>query len=183
MKRTSVPFEKIVADLDTPSVLVKSTLSMLASSVRHGLTATAQTAHVVVAFLRRMKRAEKSLAMMLQKSLSMMRATAMTLAPVVCAIIVVLFQIITKTIKETQQQFASSGFDMFQLAMTPEVLQLIVGLYALALNYVLLRYVNRLQNGPDDIAFRADLAKALPITMVLFTFTLIASRIMLAGMA
>ncbi|MEM7814808.1 MAG: hypothetical protein QXF55_00485 [Candidatus Aenigmatarchaeota archaeon] len=184
MRKTSQPFGKVVAELDTQSMLVKSALGMLAASIRHGLSATAQTAHVIAAHLKKMARAERSLRMLLQKSLSMMKATAATLAPVVCAIIVVLFQLMTKTVQQTQQQIGQSSdvLSLLQAAMSPELLQLIAGLYMLGLNFVLLRFVSRIQNGPDSISFRMALAASMIVTMTVFTMTLIAARLGLAGL-
>jgi len=182
MHASGQPFELVVAELDTASTLVKSTLKLLATSVCHGMSATAQTTAVIAAYLKKMASTERLLRVLLQKSLSMMRATAITLAPVVCAIIIVLYHMIAKTVQQTQQQLGHGELgDFLQVTISPELLQLVVGLYMLGLNFVLLRFVSHIQHGPDSVPFRMALASAMPIAMGVFTVALIAARLGLAS--
>jgi len=182
MRRKNTTLEQAIKEEEIESSLIKFVFKMLVSSIKEGRKAGAQTASVMYSYLTRIKKIERNLVSMLGKSLSMMKATVLFFAPIVCAIIVVLFQLITSTISKAGEKFMTGyGFQGLFVApvINPTTLQLIVGVYALALNYVLLRYISRIQFGADDVAFKFELARAMPVTLTIFTATLIASRLML----
>ncbi|MEM7820779.1 MAG: hypothetical protein QW751_01080 [Candidatus Aenigmatarchaeota archaeon] len=185
MRRLSLPLETAIEQADVQSNLIMSILRLLTVSLKKGVAAAAQTATLAFNYINKIRKVERGLIMMLNKNLSMMRATAMFFAPVVCAMIVVMFQLITATVANTQHRFTETGYSGFAAGMlgtpsvSPEVLQLIVGLYALGLTAVLVRFVSRIALGPDRIGLRMDLAKALPATMIMFTITLLIARTLL----
>ncbi|MFQ5647929.1 MAG: type II secretion system F family protein, partial [Candidatus Aenigmatarchaeota archaeon] len=182
MRRKSATLEQAIREEKVESNLVNFVFRMLAGSLKEGRKAAAQTASVMYIYLTRIKKVERNMTAMLGKSLSMMKATVLFFAPIVCGIIIVLFQLITTTISKAGEKFSADyGFQgLFTApAINPVAMQLVVGVYALALNYVLLRYVSRIQFGADDVAFQSELSKAMPITLVIFTATLIASKLTL----
>jgi len=185
VRRKSMPLEKAFAEEKIGSVLVKSSINLLISSLKKGSKTAAQTASVVVEYTSKIKKVERDLVGMLQKNLSMMRATAIFFAPIVCAIIIVLFQMITSTISATSQKFGTIGYSSFgstmlsQPAISPETLMLIVGFYAIMLNFVLTRYISRIQWGPDDVNLKLELSKSMPLMLIVFTATLIISQTVL----
>jgi hypothetical protein len=182
MKRKNVTLEVALKEEKTESGLIKFVFKMLINSLKGGRKAASQTASVIYEYVTKIQTIEKEMTTLLSKPLSMMKATVMFFAPLVCGIIVVLFQMITKTIEKTGKE-SLGGYGMEGLFMAPMInpttLQLIVGLYTIALNYVLLRYVSRIQSGSDNIAFKADMARAIPITLIIFTATLLTASMVL----
>jgi hypothetical protein len=182
MQRKSITLELAVKEEAPDSGLIRFVFKTLLESGKEGRKAAAQSAHVMYEYLTKINEIEKSLVTMLNKSLSMMKATVMFFAPIVCGIIVVLFEMINTTILTADLEF-SAGYGLQGIftppAISPTVLQLVVGIYAIALNYVLIRYVSKIQYGSDDVAFKYDLAKAIPVTLIVFTATLIGARMML----
>ena len=64
-------------------------------------------------------------------------------------------------------------------SLSVEMLQLIAGTYMILLAILLIRYVCYLEQGKDNVIFKMEIAKNLPIALFIFTLTLIFSRIML----
>jgi hypothetical protein len=62
-----------------------------------------------------------------------------------------------------------------------EVLQLIVGVYMVGLAVILTRYISIVESGPDDVELKLNIAKILPVCLVIFTAVLIGSRKLLGG--
>ena len=182
MKRRSMSLSEAMEAENPESKLMVFVFKLITDSLKEGRKAAATTAEVVHQYLMRMKGIEKELNTMLNKPLSMMKATILFFAPMVCGIIVVLFEMITRTIAKTQGEFVTGfGVNSFFLmpVMNSAALSLVVGVYSLALNYVLLRYITRVQSGMDTSAFRYELARSLPVTLIVFTATLIISRFLL----
>ncbi len=181
MRTRNLTFEEAVKKGETDSVIINSVFGLLINAMKKGRAAVMQTADVVYNYLNMIKEIEKSVNEMLSKTLGMIRATITLFAPVICAIIVVLFQMINNTVQNIGQSNTeySLGTLFFFFTIRPEVLQIIIGLYLIALNYVLVRYVSHIQNGFDKIAFRYDLARSIPVTLAIFTAALIFSRMAL----
>ncbi len=185
MKRRSMTLEIAAKEVDSGSLMIRSAFEMIANSIRKGGKAAAQTADMMHQYMTRIRDVERELSILLSKSLSMMKATVLFFAPIVCAIIVVLFQLITNTVASAQQEFGASQYMLMQIftapAISPDVLALIVGIYVIALNYVLIRYVSRIRFGVDSVSFKFEVSKSIPITLVIFTATLLISQAMLVG--
>lgn len=178
MNTRSLTLEGALEQEGSGSTVISSAFKMLTNATAKGRVAIMQTADVVYIYLNRIKKIEANIGMMLAKTLSMMRATIMIFAPVVCAIIVVLFMMIDTTIKNVVAANKDYSFGTIFAApsIAPETLQIIVGIYLIALNYVFIRYISHVQHGFDKASFRYDLAQSIPITLLIFTITLVVSR-------
>lgn len=170
---------------DKKSKLLQSTLYMLTASLRGGIHSAAQTCNVMHNYMRRISKIERALVDMLSRNLSMMRLTAMIFAPLVGAVITVLFALIVKGMSSATERTAILGFGTMSAMTTPNiptpVLQLILGLYVLGLNFVLIRYVTTIEHGSDSVKFGMDLSASLTASLVIFTGTLIALSSLLVG--
>ncbi|MBI1973718.1 hypothetical protein HYS54_02800 [Candidatus Micrarchaeota archaeon] len=173
---------------DVHSKTVKSIFRLFASSIRKGIKTASEVLFVMVSHFGELRKAEEELQQMVGRSISMLRATVMFFAPVVCGIIVTLHGVIQKSIVQSQAQlsnFGDTGLTGFFFgnvsAITPEALQLIVGIYMLVLAVILTRYVSLVDNGPDEVAFKTNLSRVIPTALVVFTGVLLASRTLLGG--
>jgi hypothetical protein len=182
IKRRSISLDKAIEEEDIDSDMVKSSLGMIVISLKDGSEAAAKTATVISSYMNRISNVNKSLNSMLDKNLSMMKTTAMFFAPIVCAVIVVLFQMITVTVTNQEGSFSEIGTGFQAPSIEPPVLQLIVGLYLFGLNYLLIRYVSRIQYGNDNVMLNHSLSRSFPITLIIFTITvLLTQNILLQG--
>lgn len=189
IKRRHITTEAALTGRESPfekkSKLLQSAMFMLTASLRGGIRSAAQTCSVMYAYMHRIGKIEKSLQDMLSRNLSMMRLTAMLFAPLVGAVITVLFALIVKGMSSAAQGTALLGFGTMSAITTPAipipVLQLVLGLYVLGLNFVLVRYVTTIENGSDSVKMGMDLSSSLATSLVIFTATLIAMWSLLVG--
>ncbi|MFQ6010225.1 MAG: hypothetical protein ACE5J7_03850 [Candidatus Aenigmatarchaeota archaeon] len=180
IKRRHITFEKAVMGKEGIAHLSKAmntAFSLLTASMKRGIKSASQTCDVIYKYLSRIRKIEKSMTMMLERNLAMMRMTAILFAPLVCAIIVVLFQLILEGVTGAFERFQIMGYmplaPISAPAIPTPVLQLILGLYALGLNFVLIRYVSMVRWGKDDVALNLEIAKSMGIVLLLFTTALI----------
>ncbi|MFH7859822.1 MAG: hypothetical protein QXR03_02365 [Candidatus Aenigmatarchaeota archaeon] len=188
MKRRYISFEEITQGKESPfykdSKLLSSCLSLIAISMQRGIVSTIQTCTVLIEYITRLKRVERSLISMLQRNLSMMKMTAMIFAPVVSAIVVVLFQLIVNGILtsiNTQNLGAFGEISSIPFigtgpiqkpSFTPEELQLVLGLYMIGINFVLIRYITIIMYGYDKVQIGIELSQSMIIALSIFTLVL-----------
>ncbi|HLC50867.1 MAG TPA: hypothetical protein VJH90_00640 [archaeon] len=173
------PFEK-------SSSLLRSVLSLIASSMKRGVKFTAATCTVLIKYVTRLKRIERNMMNMLQRNLSMMKLTAVLFAPVVAAVVVVLFLLIVKGVistTESSSAFSGAGLGLNTPVQQPDlpapVLQLILGVYMIGLSFVLIRYISILAYGSDSVQLGMEIAKSTAGATILFTLALIVMRVMM----
>ena len=120
----------------------------------------------------------------------MLKATVIIFAPLICGIVVTLHQVIQNSLASAYLELASLGYQqgfMSEFLLMPsstlstEMLQLLVGLYLLALGIVLIRYTAIIESGPDEVEIKLQIAKNLPISLALFTIVLLVSRNLFGG--
>jgi len=186
IRRRHITFEKAVMGEDGIAHISKTmntAFSLIVASMKKGIKNASQTCDVVYRYMFKIKKIERSMTMMLERNLSMMRLTAILFAPIVCAIIIVLFQLILKSVTGAFERFQVMGFMPITPMSTPSiptpVLQLILGLYTLGLNFVLIRYISMVRWGDDPVALNLEVAKSMTISLCLFTAALIALWILL----
>jgi hypothetical protein len=174
---------------DVYSKSVRSLLFLFVSSTRKGVKAASELLLTMTGHLEDIKRTETELRDMLQKNVSMLRATVMVFAPLICGIVVTMHELIQTSLLTAQKELAGVGFETAFLGsfltirtavVSVEWLTLIIGLYLVLLSIVLIRYVTIIENGPDDTEVRLALAKALPVSLTVFTLTLLLSRSLLS---
>ncbi len=188
MKHRSMPIEKVIETEDIESSMVRSVFRVMSSSLKMGSSAAGQSVDVMLKYLEKIRKVNKQLTSLLSKNLSMMKATAIFFAPLVCAVIIVLFQLISHSIATSQGKAIAVGYTGTETGailappeIPPEILQLIVGFYALALNFVLVRYVSRINYGGDSTALNSELATSFVAIVIIFTSALIIGRAVLVG--
>jgi hypothetical protein len=168
---------------------VQSIMRLFVVAAKRGVKAATDMLFTIVDHFSELKKTEKELREMIGKSISMLRSTVVIFAPVVSGVVVTLHSIIQSSMLSAQRELSSLGYQqgLGQFAflqvpsMTPEVLQLIVGLYMVCLSIVLIRYVSIIENGPDEVEMKLQLAKTLPVALAIFTGVLLASRMLLGG--
>ena len=51
----------------------------------------------------------------------------------------------------------------------------------LVLGIILIRYISLIEKGPDEVEMKLNIAKSIPLSLVIFTVVLLLSRKMLGG--
>lgn len=180
IKRRNMSLDKAIEEENIDSDMIKSSLNMIIFSLRNGGLAAAKTTKTISDYMGRIKNVNKSLNNMLDKHLVMMKTTSMFFAPIVCAVIVVLFQMITATISKggtSGPDFTGmSQVNFVKPSIDPPILQLIVGVYLLGLNYILMRYVTRIQYGSDRVMLYYNLSRSFPTSLLVFTLSMLISE-------
>ncbi len=180
--------EKFGAARNIPSRTVETALQLFKASCKKGSVACSQILYSASDYFARLYKVEEELRSLLSKNISMLRATAIVFAPVVTGIVVVMFGLISKSMADAQSQLAALGYEggfssalLLQLpTFSTPVLLLIVGAYMLGLCLVTMRYSCFVENGPDQVEYKLETAKALPLSMAVFTIVVIFASSFLA---
>jgi hypothetical protein len=105
----------------------------------------------------------------------------------ITGLVITLQQLIQDGLKSAKEGLSGLGFEFVNLSFlsTPsfsaEILQLIAGIYMLLLAFLLIRYVSLLEYGKDEIMLKYEIVKNIPLALLIFTVTLILSRIVLGS--
>lgn len=165
----------------------KLIITIFITSLKKGILNSSQTLFTISNHYDQLKKTEEKLKSALKNSLSMMRTTASIFAPMITGLIITLQQLIQDGLKSAKEGLSEVGFQAVDLSFlsTPsfsvELLQLIAGIYMLLLAFLLIRYVSYLEYGKDEIMLKHEIKKNLPIALVVFTATIIISRIFLGA--
>lgn len=114
----------------------------------------------------------------LTSSLSMMNMTAFLFGPVICGLIVAMQGIMNKVLSRASVNLEEFGYNLFLdggKMLSVDILQLLVGIYLVALSYLLIRFVSIIKSSNDKLSLKKDLTQ-LPIAFLIFTASLILSR-------
>ena len=192
IRRRHISFEDVVSGHESPfykgSKLLNASLSIILTSMKKGIVATIHTCTTMIEHISKLKKIERNMINMLQRNLSMMRMTAMIFAPAVTAIVVVLFQLIVTGILATTTQNIGGAFSELtglpffgtgpvqKPSFSPEILQLVLGLYMIGLNFVLIRYITIICYGYDKIQMGLEISKSTAVAMAMFVFVLIVMK-------
>jgi hypothetical protein len=172
------------------SKTVKSIMFLFVNSARKGVKASSEILFTIVDHFHEVRKTEKELNDMMQKSISMLRTTVMVFAPLVCGIVVVMHDRIQSAMMHAQQQMLSMGYDVGMVTalmagktnvIDSSVLQLLVGVFIVILSVILVRYIVLIERGPDDVEFKLQLSRLLPLSAAVFTVTLVLTNIMIGG--
>ncbi|MBN2014925.1 MAG: hypothetical protein JW778_07075 [Candidatus Altiarchaeota archaeon] len=162
------------------SGVVKSVFRVFTTTMKKSVVSASEALLVAANHIRQIRRVEDSLRDKISYTTSMIKATALLINPMICALAVYIANVFRETMENTRSIIGvgGTGFNAGMLTEStanPEMLQLITGLYMIALLIVLMRYVSVLECGDDPIAHRLQIAKGIPIALSAFIGVLLAS--------
>jgi len=167
---------------DACSGMVNSIFRVFTITMKKGIRAASEALIVAANHIREIRRVENALKDKLQYTTSMIRVTAIIINPIICALAVYIAEVFRNTIVNTRTSMGhyglefSTGIMLRESSTTPEMLQLITGIYMISLLFVLIRYVSILEGGDDPILRRLEIAKGIPIALLTFITTLLAIK-------
>lgn len=165
------------------SGMVRSVFRVFTTTMRKSVLSASEALIVAANHIRQIRGVEDSLRDKISYTTSMIKATALLINPVICALAVYLAEVFRETMNNTKSIMGGEvGFNaalmLREPTTSPEVLQLITGLYMILLLVVLMRYVSVLECGDDPVAHRLGIARGVPVALSAFILTLLASRLL-----
>ena len=208
MSLDSAVFDKNFGALkDKPSSIINSSMKIMIDSVKLGVNVSARTLISLSKQLGNSEKVSKTLRVLIQDITGEMKAMSTFIAPVVLGITTSLQRIVLVTLSSitvtTQQStgvsdagsaisspfatsFTSSNVASFikpeavaQMA-TPDVFILLVAIYVIELVIIMNYFTAKLEE-ENELVGRLNIARALPIAMIIFVLTVIISNSLVAG--
>ena len=167
---------------DAYSGIVNSTLRIFTITMRKSIKAASEALIVAANHIKEIRRVENALKDKISYTTSMIRVTAVIINPIICALAVYIAEVFRDTIANTKTCMShyslefDTGIMLKESATTPEILQLITGIYMISLLLVLIRYVSILESGDDPILHRLEIAKGIPVALSTFITILLVTK-------
>jgi len=167
---------------DACSGMVNSIFRVFTITMRKSIKAASEALIVAANHIREIRRVENALRDKLAYTTSMIRFTAIIINPIICALAVYIAEVFGNTIANTRTSMGhyglefSTGVMLKESTTTPEMLQLITGIYMISLLLVLIRYVSIL-GGDDSILLRLEIAKGIPVALLTFITVLLVTKL------
>lgn len=167
---------------DIHSGMIRSIFKIFTISMKKSIRAASDALITGANHIREIKRVEDRLKEKISYTMSMMKMTATVISPAICALTIYIAETFRKNVYSTSASNPfgsgiSGGLLLKAPTTTPEMLQLIVGIYMILLMMVLIRYVTILENGDDRVLVRLEIAKGIPVALLVFIGVLSISRL------
>jgi hypothetical protein len=123
---------------------------------------------------------------------STLQSTATIFAPMIAGITLAITQLISNIIQKTTQSFPSTMDTSMMYGITntfsleniePSYFVLVIGIYIIELVFLLTRFTNGIDEGDDKAEFYYQLGRAMPVTVLVFTISIVISQFFLSSIA
>jgi hypothetical protein len=139
-------------------------------------------------FLKQLQEVERKIKDMLYELTSTIQSTVSLFAPLIAGVTLSITTLISAILSSVQTQI--SGETMTELSPTfsgmsetfaaenvhPEYFVLVIGIYLIELVILLTRFTNGINEGDDKATYMYSLGKTLPLTIVVFSVTIIVGQ-------
>ena len=166
---------------DVPSDLIRGSMRIVIDSINLGVQQGARALISLSMQLRDSQKIKEKIASLLEEITSMMKSIAFLIAPLVLGITVALQKIIINALKSvtiTSTPSTAVGVNlpvvglgdptMLQTIPSPQVFLLIIALYVIEITLILIYFTSKIEEGENELAVKINIAKSLPIAIVLF---------------
>ncbi len=209
MPLESAVFDKTFGSLkNIPSNIIKSSMKLLVDSVNLGVNVSARTIMSLSMQLSNQEKVSHMLSTLVREVTSMMQTMVIFIAPIVLGITTTLQKVVLVTLSQVVQnggsnfdsgsvstgigsvdqlnQLASFDFlgknpEVFQSIVSPVEFVIIVAIYVVEL-VIIMTYYNTKIEEDNDLLFRLNLAKSLPISIVVFIVTVFVANTIVKGL-
>jgi len=171
VERRSLSLKQALSYHKIESKLVRSSIEMILKSMERGSKASAETCSTLLNYFEKINQAQSELKLSLQKNINMMKATVILIGPLICSIIIVLFEVMSQNMSAMETPIMFSYIDS-------GILQILVGLYCISLNYTLINYSTSVMHGNDKVELASELYQSIPLSLTIFTISLIIMRML-----
>ena len=205
VKRMGMTFEDSIFDDDYgaihqfPSKLIQTVMQAIIESSKKGNRMASMAMTTISEYLQNIHETQERLNDLLEESTTTIQMLAYLLAPVVSGVAVGMSQTIITAMYNLGESFngvqgelggasqgagigSSSIIGNLETAISPEILQFVIGIYLIQLLYVLGTFYTKIKHG-DNISYRnMFIGKILITGMILFSLTLIIVSLMFGGL-
>jgi hypothetical protein len=204
-------FDKNFGSLKSiPSNIIRGAMKLLVDSVNLGVNVSARTIMSLSIQLSNQEKVSHMLATLVQEVTQMMNTMVIFIAPIVLGITITLQKVVLVTLSQVVQSdstsasvtgisnvsgiagidainslssfnFLGKNADVFSSLVSPFQFVLIVAFYVFEL-VVIMSYYNTKIEEDNDLLYRMNLAKALPIAVTVFIITVFVANTIVAGL-
>ncbi|NIO22986.1 MAG: hypothetical protein GTN38_03080 [Candidatus Aenigmarchaeota archaeon] len=178
-----------------PSRLIKNIMYMIVDISRKGFKYAAEGMLTVSKYLRNIRETQEYIRDLLQESVSSMTFQAYMLTPLVTGLIVSMAQIIIKVLTILTRQLGElstgtnlplditgSFFGETQSAVSPEIFQLIIGIYLIEVIFILGMFLTKITQGENRTAQWYMTGKMLIVALSVYFLVAIGTSLMFGEM-
>ncbi|MEM7826795.1 MAG: hypothetical protein QXQ40_01045 [Candidatus Aenigmatarchaeota archaeon] len=190
MQRLGMTFSQAIFDREYgaaslyPSVLIKSIMKIVVDSAKKGVQTASVTMLNISKYLRNVHQTQERIHDMLEDVLSSLRFQGFLLTPLVSGIIVTMatimigiLQQITASVSgiDVQTYMAGIPFLLSKIGITPGAFQLICSIYFIEASILTGMFINRIENGEDEIGKQNLTLRILVIGGFIYAISLFGS--------
>lgn len=177
-----------------PSKLIRNIMYTIADTSKKGVSYTSDAMLTISKYLRNVRETQEYIREILSETVSSMKFQAYMLTPIITGLIVSMSEIITKVFlilaqKLNPDQFGGdttlpSSADLFNIetAMSPNMFQLIVGIYLIEVVIILALFLTKISHGDNKILKWTNAGKMLIVGVVMYLIVAMISRQMFVGL-
>ncbi len=175
---------------DLPSRTIRATMGTVIESIKKDASTAGATIIKISRYLRDLKSVEKEIDNNLSGIRSMMLTTGSVFGPLIMGITTALYLMLTENIGDigpiTSNETASmAGIGAFELGfgdsapIPAEIFSLIIGIYLLFTALIIIYFCTNIRYGDDKVEVKVAFARTLPVTLVVFTLTVVVANMLL----
>jgi Flp pilus assembly protein TadB len=172
---------------------VHTTMHLFTKSVYKSHTAAGIAIVKLADHLKELQEVEENIKRSLYDVTSTMRSTAILFAPLIGGITLALSEVIQKILENIAHEASKLPDDIgmgaimedvgsgMEQSISPDVFMFSIGFYMIILVVILVRFAGGIEYGEDKAQFMYDLGSLLPVSILVFTLSVVVSRILFAG--
>lgn len=172
---------------------VHTTMHLFTKSVYKSHTAAGIAIVKLADHLKELQEVEENIKRSLYDVTSTMRSTAILFAPLIGGITLALSEVIQKILENIAHEASKLPGDIgmgaimedvgsgMEQSISPDVFMFSIGFYMIILVFILVRFAGGIEYGEDKAQFMYDLGSLLPVSILVFTLSVVVSRILFAG--
>lgn len=172
---------------------VHTTMHLFTKSVYKSHTAAGIAIVKLADHLKELQEVEENIKRSLYDVTSTMRSTAILFAPLIGGITLALSEVIQKILENIAHEASKLPDDIgmgaimedvgsgMEQSISPDVFMFSIGFYMIILVVILVRFAGGIEYGEDKAQFMYDLGSVLPVSILVFTLSVVVSRILFAG--
>jgi Flp pilus assembly protein TadB len=172
---------------------VHTTMHLFTKSVYKSHTAAGIAIVKLADHLKELQEVEENIKRSLYDVTSTMRSTAVLFAPLIGGITLALSEVIQKILENIAHEASKLPDDIgmgaimedvgsgMEQSISPDVFMFSIGFYMIILVVILVRFAGGIEYGEDKAQFMYDLGSVLPVSILVFSLSVVVSRILFAG--
>jgi Flp pilus assembly protein TadB len=172
---------------------VHTTMRLFTESVYKSHEAAGVAIVKLADHLKELQEVEDNIKSSLYDVTSTMKSTATIFAPLIAGVTLALSEVIQKILENISHEISRLPDDIsissimsdvgsgIEQSIPPDVFMLAVGFYVIILVVILVRFGGGIEYGGDKAQFMYELGKELPLSILVFTISMVVSRILFAS--